>query len=308
MRAAVFAYHEIGYVCLEEVLASGMEVACLFTHKDDPDEEIWFRRPVDLALEHAIPVYDPERLRDGKWTDLLKGVAPDFIFSFYYRYMIPQDILDCARLAALNLHGSLLPKFRGRCPVNWVLIKGEKKTGVTLHVMEVKPDAGDIVAQREVDITFEDTAHSLFLKLASAARTLMKEILPQLLSGEVPRAPQTGASSYFGGRRPEDGLVDWSANAHTVYNLIRAVTHPYPGAFTFVDEKKLFIWKAEPMDIPSAVPAGTVISLRPFVVAASQGALRLVSVQLEGEPESTAEEFVDTHKLKLEGKHLGGTL
>ena len=306
MKAAVFAYHEIGYVCLKEVLASGMEVACLFTHKDDPGEEIWFRRPVELALKRSIPVYDPETLRDSKWTDLLVSLAPDFIFSFYYRYMIPQQMLDTARVAALNLHGSLLPKFRGRCPVNWVLIKGEKKSGVTLHVMEAKPDAGDIVAQREVEITLDDTAHSLFLKLADAARLLMRDILPQLLSGNFPRVPQTGTSSYFGGRRPEDGLIDWSNDAVAVYNLIRAVTHPYPGAFTFFEGKKLFIWKAEPLEIAHTAPSGTIISTNPLLVATDQGALRLISVQLNGEPEISAEAFVKAHH--LEGKRLGGAL
>ncbi len=306
MKVAVFAYHEIGYVCLEEVLASGMEVACLFTHKDDPGEEIWFRRPVELALKQSIPVYDPESLRDGKWTDLLRALAPDFIFSFYYRYMIPQEMLDTARVAALNLHGSLLPKFRGRCPVNWVLIEGEKKSGVTLHVMEAKPDAGDIVAQREVEISFDDTAHSLFLKLASAARLLMRDILPQLLSGNFPRKAQAGASSYYGGRRPEDGLIDWSNNVLTVYNLIRAVTHPYPGAFTFIEGKKLFIWRAEPLAITHAAPGGAVISTNPLLVATDQGALRLISVQLNGEPEFSAEAFVKAHQ--LEGKRLGGAL
>ncbi len=310
MRAAVFAYHEIGYVCLEEVLASGMEVVCLFTHRDDPDEEIWFRRPVELALKHSIPVYDSERLRDAKWAELLRAFAPDFIFSFYYRYMIPQGILDTAKIAALNLHGSLLPKFRGRCPVNWVLIKGEKQSGVTLHVMEVKPDAGDIVAQREVEITFDDTAHSLFLKLADAARSLMKDTLPQLLSGRFPRVPQTGASSYYGGRRPEDGLIDWSTDSLTIYNLIRAVAHPYPGAFTFFEGKKLFIWKAEPLNIAHNGPAGAIISTDPLLVAARTGALRIISAQLNGEPEMSAEAFVRLYGLahSLTGKRLGGTL
>jgi methionyl-tRNA formyltransferase len=306
VKAAVFAYHEIGYVCLEEVLASGMEVSCLFTHKDDPGEEIWFRRPVELALEQSIPVYNPERLRDRKWTDLLRDLAPDFIFSFYYRYMIPQEMLDTAGIAALNLHGSLLPKFRGRCPVNWVLIAGEKKSGVTLHVMEAKPDVGDIVAQREVEITFDDTAHSLSLKLASAARLLMRDVLPQLLSGSFPRLPQAGASSYYGGRRPEDGLIDWSNDALTVYNLIRAVTHPYPGAFTFAEGKKLFIWKAEPQARAHTASSGTIISTNPLLVATDQGALRLISVQLNGEPELSAEAFAKAHQ--LEGKRLGGTL
>jgi methionyl-tRNA formyltransferase len=283
-----------------------MEVACLFTHKDDPGEEIWFRRPVELALKQSIPVYDPEKLRDSRWTELLKGLSPDYIFSFYYRYMIPQEMLDTARVAALNLHGSLLPKFRGRCPVNWVLIAGEKKSGVTLHVMEAKPDAGDIVAQREVEITFDDTAHSLSLKLASVARLLMRDVLPQLLSGKFPRVAQAGASSYYGGRRPEDGLIDWSNDALTVYNLIRAVTHPYPGAFTFIEGKKLFIWKAEPLSIAHTAPSGTIISTNPLLVATDQGALRLISVQLNGEPEFSAEAFVKAHQ--LEAKRLGGAL
>ena len=304
MKAAVFGYHEIGYVCLEEVLASGMEVVCLFTHKDDPGEEIWFRRPVELALKQSIPVYDPERLRDSRWIDLLKTLSPDFIFSFYYRYMIPQEMLDTARVAALNLHGSLLPKFRGRCPVNWVLIKGEQKSGVTLHVMEAKPDAGDIVAQKEVEIAFDDTAHSLFLKLASAARLLMRDILPQLLSGSFPRMAQTGPPSYYGGRRPEDGLIDWSHDALTIYNLIRAVTHPYPGAFTFMEGKKLFIWRAEPVQIRHTAPSGTFISTNPLLVATDKGAIRLISVQLNGESEASAEIFVEAHQ--LQGKRLGG--
>ncbi len=306
MRAAVFAYHEMGYVCLEEVLASGMEVACLFTHKDDPGEEIWFRRPVELARKHAIPVYEPQSLRDPTWTNLLKTISPEYIFSFYYRYMIPQAILDAARIAPLNLHGSLLPKYRGRCPVNWVLIGGETKSGVTLHVMEAQPDAGDIVAQGEVEITLDDTAHTLFMKLASAASGLMKEILPQLLSRNFPRVAQTGTSSYFGGRRPEDGLIDWSTDALTVYNLIRAVTHPYPGAFTFMDGKKLFIWRAHPLEIEHEKPDGAFISVDPPVVAARRDALRLISMQLDGEDELAAERFVKVHP--LEGKQLGGTL
>jgi methionyl-tRNA formyltransferase len=304
VKAVVFAYHEIGYVCLEEVLAADMEVACLFTHKDDPDEEIWFRRPVELAKTHAIPVYDPETLREEKWAQMLKTISPDYIFSFYYRYMIPQEMLGTARIAALNMHGSLLPKFRGRCPVNWVLIEGETKTGVTLHVMEAKPDAGDIVAQQEVEITSDDTAHSLFLKLAHAARLLMREVLPRLLAGSFGRKPQEGPSSYYGGRKPEDGLIDWHKDARAVYNLIRAVTHPYPGAFTFLEGKKLLIWKAQPEEAAHNAPCGTVISTNPLLIAAEHGALCLTSLQLAGESELPAETFLKVHR--LEGKRLGG--
>jgi methionyl-tRNA formyltransferase len=277
----------------------------LFTHKDDPDEEIWFRSPRALAEQKSIAVYDPENLRERAWTELLRKLAPDFIFSFYYRYMLPQEMLDAARVAALNMHGSLLPKFRGRCPVNWVLIAGEEKTGVTLHVMEAKPDAGDIVGQKEVAITFDDTAHSLFLKLAQAARDLMHELLPRLQGGTFTRIPQTGQSSYYGGRKPEDGRIDWHNDAHAIYNLVRAVARPYPGAFTLLDGRKLFIWKALPEEVSHSAPAGQVMSTDPLLVAAGKGALRLLSLQLADGPPLTAEEFASTHQLA--GKQLGGT-
>ena len=209
MKAVVFGYQEIGSVCLEELLAFGVQVSCLFTHEDDPREEIWFRRPVAIAKKHDIPVYTPETLKDEKWIKLIKEAAPDFIFSFYYRNMIPKGILDIARIAALNLHGSLLPKFRGRAPVNWVLVNGESETGITLHEMVEKPDAGDIVAQKKVEIAFDDDVYTLYMKMTEAARQLMKETLPKLAGGSFVKIPQTGVSSYFGGRKPEDGLISW---------------------------------------------------------------------------------------------------
>lgn len=305
MNAIVFAYHEIGYVCLEELIAAEVDVPCLFTHPDDPGEEIWFRTPRLLAEQHGIAVYDPQNLRDDSWLKLLRNLSPDFIFSFYYRNLLPKEVLDTARKEALNLHGSLLPRFRGRCPVNWVLIEGELVTGVTLHVMEVRPDAGDIVGQKAVIIEFHDTAHSLFLKMTDAARNLMREILPALKNGTYTRTPQVGPSSYYGGRKPEDGLIDWLNDSMRIYNLIRAVTHPYPGAYTYLDGKKLFIWRAYPVTGSTDAPVGAIISGRPVLINTGKGFLRILSVQLEGEPELEAEAFFATHTLK--NAILGGT-
>lgn len=298
MRAIVFAYHEMGYVCLEELISADVEVLCLFTHPDDPGEEIWFRTPRLLAEKRAIPVYEPPSLRDESWLKLLNDLAPDFIFSFYYRNLLPKEVLHTAKKEALNLHGSLLPRFRGRCPVNWVLVEGEEVTGVTLHVMEVKPDAGDIVAQKAVAITFEDTAHSLFLKMVVAARDLMRETLPTLKDGTYTRTPQTGPSSYFGGRRPEDGHIDWQQDAKRIYNLIRAVTHPYPGAYTSMGGKKLYIWQATPAPGSANAAVGTVVSRRPVLISTGNGLLRVLTLQLEGESEQDAEEFFSSHTLK----------
>lgn len=305
MRAVVFAYQEIGYVCLEELLGTGADVACLFTHDDDPGEEIWFRRPVELAREYNIPVHTPDNVNDEKWIAAIRDMRPDIIFSFYYRRMIPKAILDIPRIGAFNLHGSLLPQYRGRCPVNWVLIAGEEHTGVTLHFMVEKPDAGDIVAQKEVAIAFEDDVFSVYMKLVGAARELMQDVLPGLEAGTFARRVQTGPSSYFGGRRPEDGLIDWARDSLSIYNLIRAVTHPYPGAFTYLDGKRLFIWKAYPENVsPREVAAGTVISEDPLLVKTGSGSLRVISLQLEGGPEMGAIELTSSHVLK--NKILGG--
>jgi methionyl-tRNA formyltransferase len=308
LKAVVLAYHEVGSVCLEELLASAIEVKALFTHEDDPEEEIWFRTPRALAEDRGIPVFTPDNLREPELIERIAAYEPDYLFSFYYRLMLPKEVLEIPRIAPLNLHGSLLPKFRGRCPVNWVLIEGEEKTGVTLHVMEVKPDAGDIVAQKEVGVAFEDTAHTLALKLATAARMLLRETLPLLESGTFVRRPQTGESSYYGGRRPEDGLIDWNRSAAAIYNLVRAVTHPYPGAFTFLDGKKLFVWKALPEDNRAVTTdsggPGSVVSIDPLLVQTGNGRLRLTQLQLDGHGEMTGHAFLSLEN--LEKKRLGG--
>jgi methionyl-tRNA formyltransferase len=309
VRAVVFAYSGIGYVCLQELLDFGAEVSCLFTHEDDPGEEIWFKTPRPLAEEKGIPVYTPTSLKDPKWASLIKEMKPDVIFSFYYRNLIPGDILRIPRIGAFNLHGSLLPRFRGRCPVNWVLVEGETETGLTLHFMEEKPDTGDIVAQKAIPIIPTDTAHSLFLKMLDEARPLMRSILPALEDGTFKAVSQStlGPSSYYGGRKPADGLISWEKDAKTVYNLVRAVARPYPGAFTWLDGRKFTIWWAEPAPsqevAPSARP-GEVISEEPFLVNAGGTALKVISVQLEGEDETEGGAFALRHSLK--NRTLGG--
>jgi methionyl-tRNA formyltransferase len=145
------------------------------------------------------------------------------------------SVLNLAKIAPLNMHGSLLPKYRGRVPINWAVLHGETETGATLHVMAEKPDAGDIVAQQAVPIGPDETAGEVFANVTAAATETLKSVLPQLLKGNVPRSLNNLAEgSYFGGRKPEDGRIYWEQTAQQVYNLIRAVAPPYPGAFTDV--------------------------------------------------------------------------
>jgi methionyl-tRNA formyltransferase len=288
MRSVVFAYQDVGYVCLEVLLALGADVVAVFTHDDDPAEHIWFRSVRGLAERHALPVFAPERLDSNEWLARLRGWDPDFIFSFYYRRLLPAAVLGTARRGAFNLHGSLLPKYRGRCPVNWVLIHGEPETGVTLHHMVAKPDAGDIVAQRRVPIADDDTAHTLYAKLTTEAAALLRETYPLLVAGTAPRLVQDRArASYFGGRTPADGLIDWAQSARRIYNLVRAVTHPYPGAFTHWHGRPLLIWQARVEGGEGGErPPGTVVGIDDaLVVQAGAGRLRALRVQLAGEEE-----------------------
>jgi methionyl-tRNA formyltransferase len=296
MRLIFMGYHNIGYACLETLIRLcrdlGDEIVAVVTHADDPRENVWFASVRDLSFKNYLPLYQPENPNDPAFVAALRRLEPDFLFSCYYRHMLQAPILNLPRLGALNLHGSLLPRYRGRCPVNWVLIKGETETGLTLHYMEEKADRGDIVAQARVPITPEDTALTLFARLTAAVGPLMAETYPRLREGKAPRLPQDHTqASYFGGRGPEDGLIDWQQPAAAIYNLMRAVTHPYPGAFTYLDGRKLFIWNGRPQAAaPEAIPAepGRIIGSWPgqgLLVAAGDGQFLIQQAQWEGEPE-----------------------
>lgn len=233
MRAVVFAYHDVGVDCLKALLAAGIQIDLVVTHEDDPNENVWFGSVSKLCTKKHIPYVTPSATELSSLIPQLQTLNPDYIFSFYYRNMIPAEILACATIAALNMHGSLLPKYRGRAPVNWAILHGETKTGATLHVMEIKPDAGDIVGQAEVNIGPDETATDVFTKVSQAAVIVMNTVLPQLIQSNVPRsANPLSQGSYFGGRKPSDGQIRWEQTAFQVHNLVRAVAPPYPGAFT----------------------------------------------------------------------------
>lgn len=260
MVCAVFGYGEVGHACLEQLLALGADVRLVVTHADAPDERIWFPSVRELAEKHSIPVVAPERANSPELHAVLTAVDPDLIFSFYYRQLLPPSLLALAREAALNLHGSLLPRYRGRCPVNWVLIHGERETGVTLHHMDQKADHGDIVAQRAIEIGPDDTALTLTRRLADEGRSLLSEVYPLIEARRAPRTAQDHArASYFGGRKPADGLIDWSTSANQIRDLVRALTEPWPGAFSEFRGRQLMVWSCSVRpDLPACTP-GTLV-------------------------------------------------
>jgi methionyl-tRNA formyltransferase len=241
-RAVVFAYSEVGVRCVAELLAQDIDIKILFTHADDPGESQWFGSVRELAEAHAVRVETPDDPNTIEWLAEGRRARPDFVFSFYYRHLLNAAWLAIAKRGALNMHGSLLPKYRGRAPVHWAIIHGESVTGASLHYMVEKPDAGALVDQQAVTILENDTALTVSLKVAEAAQQVLKRSLPKLIAGNAAaRALDLAQGSYFGRRRSEDGRIDWRQGARAVHDLVRAVAPPFPGAFTEVNGCRLAV-------------------------------------------------------------------
>lgn len=282
MKAIVFAYHDIGCVGLTALVEAGYDVQAVFTHTDEPGENKFFSSVARLGADLDVPVYAPEDVNHPLWVEHIRKLRPDIIFSFYYRHMLSEEILSLAPCGGFNLHGSLLPRYRGRAPVNWVLVNGETQTGITLHRMVKRADAGDIVAQTILPIADNDTALSLHAKMREAAKPLLDDLLPLLKAGNVECMPQNEAeASYFGRRTAADGEIFWHKPAREIANLVRAVTEPYPGAFTYLGERKLIIWRSMALDTVHDKQPGTVLSTSPLTIACGEGALVIQSGQGE---------------------------
>jgi methionyl-tRNA formyltransferase len=206
---------------------------------DDPRETRWYASVADTAADYRLDCVAPASATTPELDSRVRALQPDFIFSFYYRSLLPASLLGCARGGALNMHGSLLPRYRGRAPVNWAILKGERETGATLHYMVERADAGDIVDQMSVPILQDDDARAVFAKVTVAAETILARSLPGLVAGSAPRRPQPILpGEYCGRRRPEDGRIDWSRPAREIHDLVRAVAPPFPGAFAEVSGER----------------------------------------------------------------------
>jgi methionyl-tRNA formyltransferase len=308
VRLVVCAYSEIGHACLDELIDLGSDVRLVVTHEDSPAEKIWFASVAERAQRAGIPVIAPANINAPEAVDAITAASPELLLCFYYRRLLSPEVLALPSRGALNLHGSLLPRYRGRAPVNWVLVHGETESGVTLHYMDEKPDHGDIVAQRRVPIGRDDTALTLTRALAEAARALLRETLPRLEAGTAPRTPQDhGRSSYFGGRTPADGEIDWTAPAESIRNLVRAVTDPWPGAFTHHRGRKLRVWRVETCASPPGIAPGEirVDDAGRALVGTGDGGVVLLDVEPDGAERQAGAEWVSAAAPRR-SERLGG--
>jgi methionyl-tRNA formyltransferase len=286
--AVVFAYHNVGVRCLRVLLACGMDVRLVVTHEDNPNEHIWFASVRQLCAENDIPYLTPADPNTSEVEAQVAALGVDFLFSFYYRHMLKAPLLQSARRGAYNMHGSLLPKYRGRVPVNWAVLRGERETGATLHQMNVKPDNGPIVDQFAVPILPDDTAQDVFEKVTLAAELCLYRTLPKLIAGTAEhRLQDLSQGAYFGGRRAEDGRIDWRGNARQIHNLVRAVTRPYPGAFSDFPAGRLMVWRTRVIDDEGIHSASGTLEWRSGrieIFPAGGGILHVLEADFSGSP------------------------
>jgi methionyl-tRNA formyltransferase len=275
-----------------------VNVVAVATHADAPGEEIWFPSVAALARTRGLePILVGEEAGPAI-AARMKIAAPELILSVWFRTVLPPEVLAQPRLGAFNIHGSLLPKYRGRAPVNWAVLRGETRTGATLHRMSLKPDTGAIVDQEPVEIAPDDTAFRVLQKVTDAAVRLLDRQLPALKAGTAPERPQEEwDATTYPRRKPEDGRIDWSQPAQDVHNLVRAVTHPWPGAFTDVFGGKAYIWAtrlpnlAAHDNFPGQVRTE---DGRLFVACGDDRYVEVLRLQKEGEDERDAAAFLAT--------------
>jgi methionyl-tRNA formyltransferase len=308
-RCVLFGYHTFGARALAALLAHGEQVVAVVTHEDDPAEGGWFDSVATIARDHGVPVLVPSSPNMPETVTALAALAPDVVLSVWYRRLLGPALLSLPRVAALNLHGSLLPSYRGRAPVNWVLVNGESRTGVTLHHMTAGTDAGDIVAQAAIDIEPDDIALTLYTRLVKVGVDLLMEWYPSVVAGTAPRRRQDETrASFYGRRRPEDGRVQWTWPARRIANMIRAVTHPFPGAFVDGGSARLYLWAGVPLEAAWVAPPGTLLAIVPghgISVATGDGALLVKRLQSAGQAEETADVWALRHRLAV-GALVGG--
>lgn len=286
--AVVFGYGDVGIRCTATLLAQGVKVLLVASHADDPAETQWYGSLAQFAVERDLPLHLSDDARGEDLHARVAAAAPDFLFSFYYRRMIPRRMLAVAHRGALNMHGSLLPQFRGRAPVNWAVLMGASQTGASLHHMAERPDAGNLVDQMAVPILPDDTAFEVFRKVCTAAELVLHRALPRLVAGTAPNITQDLASgSYFGARRPEDGEIDWSQGARRIHDLVRAVAPPFPGARTLVSGERARIFRTLVTDVPAPPLPGPALFARDgrcYARCGDGSVLRILEMEKGGKP------------------------
>ncbi|MGR3175999.1 MAG: methionyl-tRNA formyltransferase [Candidatus Scalindua sp.] len=259
MKTIFMGNHTVGVIVLKELMEK-TDVSAVFAHPDHPDDGTFYLSVKNTAKENGISVYQPSGKEHEERERIISEISPDLIVVADYRFLLKKELVDIPKYGAINFHPSLLPKYRGRAPVNWAIINGEKRCGLTVHYIDEGMDTGDIILQKEVEILFEDTIKDIHEKLFPVYKELAKEVINLFIKGVPPPFIQDHPeATEFPRRTPDDGLINWSGSNIEIYNFMRAITHPYPGAFSFIEGVKYLIWSSSIIDDESKFSKGNLV-------------------------------------------------
>jgi methionyl-tRNA formyltransferase len=284
MRTVWVSFDTIGRECLESAAEAGAEIVGVVTLPGpiDPDRSGQCAFD-DVATRLGAELHETRDVNADETVAFVRSLEPDLAFVVGWSQLVRGPFIEAASEGAFGMHPTLLPRHRGRAPIPWTILSGLARTGVTLfEIVDPTADSGAIVGQVEVPVSADETATSLFARLAAAHVSLIRQVVPQLISRSAPRIAQDAArASSWQKRTPADGIIDWETRARYLYDWVRAQTRPYPGAFTFLGDEKVIVWGAKPVELAQAAPAGTIVEMqgeRP-VVACGEGGLLLEEVQ-----------------------------
>ena len=284
--------------CLESLIQAGHEILAVFTQPDKPVGRKQVLTPPDVkvcALKHGLTVYQPDSLRNGAAMEIIRSLSPDAIIVAAYGKILPKEMLDFPRFGCINVHGSLLPKYRGAAPIQWSVINGDPETGVTIMQMNEGVDTGDILMKRAIPIGIDDTAESMFDKLAVLGGASIVEALDRIERGELKAEKQDESlASYAPMLNKDISLIDWNKGGMEVHNLVRGL-YSWPVAYTVLNGKKLKILRTSPCE--ASGEAGKILALDPLTVGCGYGSVIIHELQLEGKKRMDAKAFLVGHRL-----------
>lgn len=299
MKLVFMGTPDFAVACLEGVISAGHDVCAVFTQPDKPRGRKMVMTPPAVkvcAQSHNIPVYQPNTLKDGKALDIIKELSPDVIVVAAYGKILPKEIIEYPQYGCINVHGSILPKYRGAAPIQWSVINGDSETGITTMLMNEGLDTGDMLLVRKTPISIDDTASSVFDRLASIGADLIVETLDLAEKGELNPIKQDDALSTYAPMLDKSiSEIDWSKDALTVHNLVRGL-YDWPIAYTYLQGKKLKIYKTAISDLCGN--AGEIVSVSPLTVACGSGALEILELQLEGKKRMDYKSFLLGHHIE----------
>lgn len=314
MRVIYMGTPEFAVAALESIIKAGHEVLAVVTQPDKPKgrgKTLQFTPVKEVAVREQIPVLQPIHVKDEETVQQLEALQPDVIVVAAYGQILPERVLQIPKYGCINIHASLLPKYRGAAPIQWAVINGEKESGVTTMYMAKGLDTGDMIDKAVVPLSADETGDSLHDKLSLAGAQLILETLDKLERGTAVRTPQTGESSYAHMLDKSLGNIDWTQSAERIERLIRGLCS-WPSAYTYLAGKTLKIWRADvvrpeqfPAGVSNADAPGTIcyVDKKQFMVVTGDGCLSVREVQLEGKKRMASDAFLRGYRMEA-GMHL----